>query len=75
MQVAPRLLLTETLRERSATRSRVAEEAISISNFVKWYKLLGNSFVAIIFKFGMTSSDFCSKTTSNAQAVSVWAFE
>ncbi|MBD2456518.1 hypothetical protein H6G80_20870 [Nostoc sp. FACHB-87] len=39
MQVAPRLLLTETLRERSATRSRVAEEAISISNFVKWYEL------------------------------------
>ncbi|MBD2300863.1 MULTISPECIES: hypothetical protein [Nostocaceae] len=37
MQVAPRLLLTETLRERSATRSRVTEEAISISNFVKWY--------------------------------------
>ncbi|WP_242049345.1 hypothetical protein [Aulosira sp. FACHB-615] len=31
MQVAPRL--------RSATRSRVAEEAISISNFVKWYDL------------------------------------
>ncbi|MBD2489544.1 hypothetical protein [Aulosira sp. FACHB-615] len=43
MQVAPRL--------RSATRSRVAEEAISISNFVKWYDTVGDRPVFSELKF------------------------
>ncbi|MBD2493124.1 hypothetical protein [Nostoc sp. FACHB-280] len=38
MKASPRLLLTETLRERSATGRRVAEKVICISNFVNWYK-------------------------------------